>query len=484
VTADPRLATLRPSLAVARHRSALLEAAALCVILAIAGWIFAIPLHNATNYDEGNYLAALTDLRHGFVLGKDVYPDQPPGWYLLLQLFAWLFGNSVTGIRTGMLIVSLIGVVAVWAAARRLGPLAALGAAAVLVVTPPYAAQATQIEADTPAAVLALIALALAAWAYREHTSTVLAILAGAALASAVSVKLSAATAAVPFLAIVLIGRGRYAWPLVGAALVLVAEVIGFRNELSPIIHGAVGQHTSALGNSHFSRSHNLSRVRHFYNWHTPMTYLVIAAVVAGIWLARNSARRFLGALWLFVPAAGVFVLLMNPLLDHHLVILAVALALPTGATLGLALSQPIRREVQIAVALLVGAIVVVGVAQQHRRLVQADQPEPAWIFRAANEVRAATAPADVVVTDIPIIAYRAHRRLVPDLVDTSFTRMSVGELPPAKIFAELARYNVQVAAIGRSFYANPQIRHGFDVRFRHRLVRPNIVIYRGRRSP
>ena len=65
--------------ALTRLRPLLLEAAALAVLLAAAAWIFAIPLHDATNYDEGNYLAALTDLRHGFVLGKDVYADQPPG---------------------------------------------------------------------------------------------------------------------------------------------------------------------------------------------------------------------------------------------------------------------------------------------------------------------------------------------------------------------------------------------------------------------
>ena len=78
----------RSNVALTRLRPLLLEAAALAVLLAAAGWIFAIPLHDATNYDEGNYLAALTDLRHGFALGKDVYADQPPGWYLLLQLLA------------------------------------------------------------------------------------------------------------------------------------------------------------------------------------------------------------------------------------------------------------------------------------------------------------------------------------------------------------------------------------------------------------
>ena len=467
--------------AVVRQRQALVEVAALGAILAIAAWIFAIPLHNATNYDEGNYLAGLTDLRHGFVLGKDVYPDQPPGWYALLQLLARLLGNSVTAIRTGMLVISLLGVAAAWAAARRLGPLAALGAAALVVVTPPYAQQATQIEADTPAAVLAVAALALAAWAYRERTSTTMAVLAGMAAACAVSVKLSALTAVLPLAAIVLIGRRRRLLPLAGAAIVFAAELIAFRGELGPIAHGAVGQHTAALGSTKWRRIDNLRLVRHYFNWHTPATYLVIAAVLAAVWLAWTRRRSFLGALWLFPPAAGVFVLAMKPLLDHHLVILAMALALPVGATLGLTVSSSPRRTAGLAVGLLAGALVAVGVAQQHHHLGQARSSEPGWILQAAALMRSEAAPSDLVATDIPIIAYRAHRLLVPDLVDTSLTRMSVGELPPSKVFAELARYDVQVAAIGRAFYAYPRIRHGFDTHFRRRVVHPNIVFYFGR---
>ncbi|HVM58074.1 MAG TPA: glycosyltransferase family 39 protein [Gaiellaceae bacterium] len=479
---SPVVEPSRRPFALVGHRQALAEAAALGVVLAVAGWIFSIPLHNATNYDEGNYLAAITDLRHGFVLGKDVYPDQPPGWYILLGLLARVLGNSVTAIRAGMLVIALLGVVGAWAAARRLGPVAALGAAAVLTVTPPYAAQATQIEADTPAVVLALVALALAAWAYRERTSTALAVLSGAALAGAASVKLSALTAVVPFAAIVLLGRRGRAWPLAGAAAVLLAELLAFRNELGPIAHGAVGQHTSALGNAHWSRVDNLRLVRHYFNWHTPATYLLIAAVLALVLLARHPKRSYLAALWLFLPAAGVFVVAMKPLLDHHLVIVSVALALPAGASLGLA-AESGRRELRLGVALLAAALVAVGVAQQGHHLRASRTTEPEWMLRAAAAVRVATAPTDIVATDIPIIAYRAHRLLVPDLVDTSFTRVDVGELPPARIFAELARYHVEVAAIGRSFYADPRIRHGFDVRFRRRLVRPDIVLYLHRRS-
>jgi hypothetical protein len=119
---------------------------------------------------------------------------------------------------------------------------------------------------------------------------------------------------------------------------------------------------------------------------------------------------------------------------------------------------------------------------QQHRQL-SGTKPEPEWIHVAAHWLRAETPPNAVVATDIPIVAYYAHRRLIPDFVDTSFTRLAVGELTPATVFAQLDRYDVRVAAIGRAFWADPAIRKAFDTRFRHRRLGTNIVYYVGRRS-
>ena len=257
-----------------------IELAGMAILLTLAAIIFVAPLHSATNYDEGNYLAALTDLQHGFALGKDVYADQPPGWYTLLRLLAWLFGNSVTGVRTGLVVVALLGLVAAWACARPWGPLPAFGAAALLAVAPPYPSQAFQIEADTPAAVFALVALALGVWAFRRG-SRGLAIAAGAVLLWAISVKLSAATVVLPFAALTLWRRRLTGWLLLGAVAAAGIEALAFRHELRQIARGAIGQHTSALGSSRYSRSTNVHRLLDFLNWHTPFAWLVLAGVVS-----------------------------------------------------------------------------------------------------------------------------------------------------------------------------------------------------------
>jgi 4-amino-4-deoxy-L-arabinose transferase-like glycosyltransferase len=468
--------------ALTRLRPAAFEATALVALLAVATWIFALPLHSATNYDEGNYLAALTDLRHGFVLGKDVYPDQPPGWYGLLRLLAWIFGNSVTGIRIGLLVVSLIGVVAAWACARRLGPLPAFGAAALLLISPPYPRQATQIEADSAAAVFALIALALAVWTFHAHGSRVLATLAGVALAIAVSTKLSAATVVLPFTVIAFRCKRLMVWALLGVLLVVGGEALEFRHELGPIARGVIGQHASALGSARYSRVANVHRLLHFLNWHTPFAWLVLAAVLASIWLVwtRSPGSGSIGALWLFVPAAVVFVLAMKPLIEHHLVILAVAVALPAGAALGLAIAR-LPRRARVVPVLFVVLFAAAGVYQQHRHLVRDSTPEQSWVLVAANWLRTETRPDEVVATDIPILAYYAHRRLVPDFVDTSFTRVGVGDLEAAEVIAQLDRYHVRIAAIGRAFWVTPPIQKAFNRHFAHRKWHHNYVYYFGR---
>ena len=75
-------------------------------------------LHTYPNFDEGNYLGSMDALRHGQALGRDVFLDQPPGWYLLLVAVSYPFGNSVSGVRTGLIVVTLLAILAAYACGR------------------------------------------------------------------------------------------------------------------------------------------------------------------------------------------------------------------------------------------------------------------------------------------------------------------------------------------------------------------------------
>jgi 4-amino-4-deoxy-L-arabinose transferase-like glycosyltransferase len=442
-------------------------------VLAAAAALFARSLHTATNYDEGNYLASLDALRHGQQLGSDVFLDQPPGWYLLLQTLAVVFGNTVTGIRVGMLGIALLGLIAAWGAARSLGgPVAGVVAAALLAVAPPYPTFAATVESDPPSTVLALAAITLMLYARGRRW---LLFAAGATLALAVSVKLFAVTAGLP-IAILAIRRRRWedvAWPTAGFAAMVVAFAIGYRHVLPQVWQGAFGAHLNARGGHQSAGVSNLSRVLHLPDLHTPFGWLAWVGVgLALFWLWRGRPLG-LWPLWLFTFAAVVFTLTMKPLLDHHLVLLTTALAVPTAAAVALTC----RRAPQPAFAVL-GLLLCAGLYQEHRRLARNDVPERAS-YRWASQVVAANAlPGQLVVSDIPSIPYLAHRREPGQLIDTSIARIVDEYLKPADVLRLIDEADPPVVVVGRNFLSKPAIVRGIAGRYPRKMAKDNVTVY------
>ena len=145
------------------------DLAALAVLLAAAGLLYARMLDSAPNYDEGVYMASLDALLHGERLGAEVFTVQPPGFYLLLELLSVLFGNSVEGIRVGFLLLALVGLAAAYVVGRAVaGRGAGLAAAAVVAVAPPFPVEAARISSDVPSIALSLVSIALAAYGFRS----------------------------------------------------------------------------------------------------------------------------------------------------------------------------------------------------------------------------------------------------------------------------------------------------------------------------
>ena len=94
------LAARLPRVTAVRRRSSR-RLTALALIVAAAAYVYTRDLHTYPNFDEGNYLGSLDALRHGQALGRDVFLDQPPGWYLLLVAVSYPFGNSITVCGSG-----------------------------------------------------------------------------------------------------------------------------------------------------------------------------------------------------------------------------------------------------------------------------------------------------------------------------------------------------------------------------------------------
>ena len=447
------------------------EALGLAGLIVVAAVVYIRGVEAAANYDEGVYLASLDALRHGQELGTDVYASQPPGFYVLLQGLSLLPGDGVEGIRVAFVLVALLGLIAAYAIGRKLaGIWGAFGAAGLLAITAPWPVQAARVQADTASVALALCAIAVAFYASRRFWRWVAA---GLLAGSAISVKLLALPVIAP-LAVLLIARRSWrasGAALAGAAAVWGALLVANAGALDELWESVVADHRDArdLGPS---IADNIERVLlHPLDWRTPAGVLVPIGLVAAVVLLRRVELLALGA-WIVVSAA--FLIAQQPLLDHHFVLLASTLAVPAGAGLGAAVAR-VPVPARYAVAGVIALAIAVGFAQEERRLWRQDD-DPPGVTRAADELRARTAPDELVGTDLPIVAYLADRRVPGQLVDTSFVRLGTGSLTDSEILEELE--GVRAVVVGREFADRPALIRELAARYPEQVSQDGVTLY------
>ncbi len=457
----------------------LLEPALVAILLAAAGVLFSRNLHTAPSYDEGVYLASLDALRDGQTLGSEVFASQPPGFYLLLRLVA-LPSDSVAGVRIGFLLVAVLGCLGAYLLGRALAGIAGgLAAAGLLAIAPPFPSEAPRVTADVPSVSLSLVALGLAAYGFRRRAHLALPALAGAALAAAVSVKLLAATAVVPFAALAVSRRPSRRALLAAAAGVLtvaLALVAAFAGVLGDLWDGAVRFHLDAR--SFESEGDNAQRLADLLDWGTPFAVAVALAAAAAatlVVLVRRPLRAW--PLWLWAAASALFLLAQKPLFDHQLVLLSAALAAAAGVALGRA-GRLLDGRRLLAAAVVGILALALGYWQQVHRIdyaVAATAPAVSW---GVAQFSGCTRPGDVVVSDQPIVAFRARRPMPGELVDTSFVRFASRSLSPERVLELIRRERVRAVFAGRTFLFEPRILAGLDERFDRRAVRGDVRVY------
>jgi 4-amino-4-deoxy-L-arabinose transferase-like glycosyltransferase len=379
----------------------------------------------------------------------------------------------VTGVRTGLLLVALLGLAAAWAAARMLGgPVAGLAAAAVLAVAAPYPTLAATVESDPASTVLALCSIALMLYARRRPW---VAFAAGAVFALAVSVKLFAVTAALPLAVLALRRRSvrDVVAPLAGFVAVVLAFVLGYRHVLHQVWQGVFGAHLNARGGHQPGSESNLSRIVHLPDLHTPFGWLAWAGIALALWWLVRRQPLALWPLWTWTAAAALFTLTMKPLLDHHLVLLTTALAVPAGAAVALTLERLPRWTFAVLVA-----FVCAGVYQEHRRLARNDVPERASYRWAAEVVAANSRPGQLVVSDVPSIPYLANRQEPGQLIDTSIARIVDEYLKPRDVLRLIDESHAPVVVVGRNFRSKPAIVRGIAQRYPRQRRNGDVTVY------
>jgi hypothetical protein len=178
------------------------------------------------------------------------------------------------------------------------------------------------------------------------------------------------------------------------------------------------------------------------------------------------------------VPATALFLVLVRPLADHHLVLLSAAYAIAAGPSLVLAIAHMRLRWLRLAAAGAVALMVLAGLFQEQRRLHRNDVAEPAEITWAAAALRLTTRPDDVVVSDQPIVPFLARRPQPGPLVDTSNTRISGGGLMPSEVLAELERARPAAVVVGRMLRTLPRVLARLREQFPRRIECGTTALY------
>jgi hypothetical protein len=443
------------------------EVAGLTTVCAAQAYLFSRPIHTATNYDEAVYLAALDALRHGQSLGSDVFAAQFPGFYDLLRVLSYATGIGVTGVRTGLIAVTLLGTIGGWLVGRRYGgAIGGLLVAAFLTIAPPLDLFSFQVIADTPALALMLLSAGLATLG-----GPVAAIAAGAIFGCALSLKLTAVTV-LPVLVVLL---RRRAWFALGgfavASLALAAVHLGGLGELwsSNVTYHSDARNTPAV----IPHPHRqiLEQIPH----RTPFFVLAIVAAALAVALALRYRRLAVWPLWTWVVLGVAFLFFHAPLHYNHLVLFPFALAVAAGATIGAALER-VAKPVLIACCVLLTVIVGAAWVQQLHRVDLVQAREPQSNVDAARALDRLTPPGSLTVDDRPIISFLAHRRVDGALVDTALLRFETRSLTDSQVIHELQ--SVRVVVVSRVLARRPAVVRYLATHFKLRYNRGGVRIY------
>lgn len=397
-------------------------------------WSWRLGAAFSLSYDEGVYLASARELLHGGVPFRDVFSSQPPLFPWLVRAAFAVGGDTVASGRGLSVVSALIACVAVAALARQLaGPWAAPVAVLLCGCSPGFTLMARTCEAEGPAIALACNALALlvgAAGARRPWRQLV----AGALLGLGLSTKILVAPLLAPLLwwAPDRAGRGR-----VLCAATAVCVVLAVPHGLGAVFDQAVGFHLRALAFTDIPHA-SMTDLARVVGW----TGLLAVSGWAVLWPDR---RPFVGIV-LWTASAAAFLAAHRPLFSHHLVLLVPGVAVAAAAGLvGVSARAGRLGGAAGAATLALALLLEVGKGEAFAVV------EPTAREREAMQaITAHSSPGEAVVSDEQMLVFRADRRVLRELVDTSFVRIGAGSLGPDAVMQGVQRARVITSWTGR----------------------------------
>jgi hypothetical protein len=455
-----------PSTSALESRSSTLlivELVGLLIAFTLAVWLRLDNLGTYTgSFDEGIRSEQMLLMSAGYRPFREIFASQGPLLLDALYPFYLAFGQTLTAIRAGVVIFSLIGMAgAVWTARLLGGPVAAMITGLLMAVTPSYLESSRLALAETPSLAPALWSLGLAI-KYQQTGGR------GWLVASAI-------TLAVAFLIKPMV------IPVVGVAglVVLLRRPVSLRSVIifGLILIGVIAVVILALGparvyedlgayRSGASRSIGKDAAE---NWRLTFNIisrdrlsLVALGVVGG---AVALIRQWRAAAPVIAWPLAVMALFLeyDDLADKHIVYLSVPIILLAGCA-GSAIIQGVaylrqRQLSPVPLALAAaGSLAALGYADDLPRVWRTDQAmihdagrvaETRRDMRADLEIaeimRRAATPEQFVLSDNPNASFGARRLVPPRLVDTSGTRIDAGSLTDALAISTAQEFQPRV---------------------------------------
>jgi len=448
----------------------------------LASLLFAFLLIGVTHlggfcwdFDEGVILEKAW-LAQRYRLYREIWSDHMPGYFLCLALAFRLFGVSVETGRALTLCFATLGLVGVAMAVRELGSrLGSLIAVASLALSPLFFRLSRAAMMGLPAVCLASLAFPPALRYLRTGKRGWL-ILAGAFYALGISMKLVAAPFILP-LAFAVFLRGKL-WREKTKDLAALASPVAALFLLLVLLFQPEAMAAQILGNYLGDRgSSPLDLAANGWRAAGLLAQCgLMAAPLCGLASCVIERRRdmFLVLAWFGASLAAL--LTHTPLFDHHMLLLLPPAASLMGGALGeierqlrSLLSMERARPPGILTALVFGLAVgsVVVFLCQVPQMIARDQgltvavkPEAPCPFgwEAARLVREVTRPGDFVITDYPMIAFRAGRMVPPWICVPSYTRVHNGFLTAEELISASLEYRPRAVVLwGRAFELLPR---------------------------
>lgn len=447
-------------------------------ILALAALAARLPAYLCSRhlvFDDAVYGASAIAMRSGGRPFVDVFSSQGPLHLPLIWVFDLLAGRTSSAPRTASLLGGVAATVLTYLIGRRItdrGP--AVVAAAVVALSGSVLWTTGPITADGPALAIALGAVLLA-MQHRDRPSTAHALLVGAVLGVALSVKAPLVLlASIPVAGLMLAARRPRDLVVAAAGAGAVGLAASLPWGLGRVWDQSVGYQLDSERNASFLT--NIGKIfSTLYDRDLALLVLVVVALVAVVADRREAAPSGEGptvdllaprliAAWL--AALFLFLTVEPALWRNHLAHLVAPAAL-----LG-AYGLRSRRMLLVAI----GALVVTApfhLASNHDILLPAGYSQPA--AAAVGAIRALPAGARAI-SDDPGLVWRAGRETPPDLVDTSIKRIQQGRITSADVARQAADRRVCAVLVwSRSHFGSfPDLAarlddEGYELRARYR---------------